>query len=195
LLTVPLFLISSLFDAASAGHFALTQKIIAAPIYLISNATSQVLLGSAPKLKHDHPQELQKLYRKTAAYLAAIVAIITPILLLSPWIFPLIFGSRWQYAGVLTACSIPLLIGTLLVSPINFLQTIEGSRQIVALNLYRLLLSAGGFWLSARCGLSCEMSLSIFSTITFAIYGIVFIMNCQYVDRLAKASPTTTQTY
>ena len=92
-------------------------RVLDAPLILINGAVARVFFQ---KLSTVEPGQMQPLVRTTIkrAVLIGIVPFAL-IFLLSPWIFPLFFGSQWDQAGDFGRALTPWLFMMLITSPIS----------------------------------------------------------------------------
>lgn len=105
------------YSAAALGQFQMAWRVLDAPLILINGAVARVFFQ---KLSTVEPGQMQPLVRTTIkrAVLIGIVPFAL-IFLLSPWIFPLFFGSQWDQAGDFGRALTPWLFMMLITSPIS----------------------------------------------------------------------------
>jgi len=113
-----IFIITHHYGSDYAGQYNLSRLIAFAPVSLVAGAIGQVLLReSSQQLRME--QDDRPLFRKVSTYLFCAALLYVPLLMMtSPHLFPLFFGSSWQTAGILTAIlalsyGIRLLVSTL----------------------------------------------------------------------------------
>jgi O-antigen/teichoic acid export membrane protein len=117
--SAPLFLLSILYEPAVSGRFALVQRIVSAPMNVMTAAATEVfksdLLAAADQ------QRRESVYRQTAKLLAAAAAPIALIgVLLGPWVITLALGERWREAGIYAAILAPMYAVRLIGSPMGY---------------------------------------------------------------------------
>lgn len=140
---LPIIFIASKVGGGEAGHLMLAMQVMAIPIAFIGSAVSQVYLANAPeelkkgKLKEFTLQSMNSLLK---------VAILPLVLIsiMSPYIFPVIFGENWGRAGEMMIWMLPWFAAQLLVSPI--------SMSLHILNLHKIALLLQIFGLFIRTG-------------------------------------------
>jgi len=95
-----IYLTKIFFSSSIVGFYALSIRVLQAPLWLIGNAISQVYMKDAAE-KFNKNEDAEELLIKTIK-LAGIVALPVLIILLScgPWLFAFVFGSNWREAGV-----------------------------------------------------------------------------------------------
>lgn len=120
---------------AALGQFQLAWAIMAVPVQLIADSTSQVFLK---KLAGSKPGQMYPLI-KSAVLWVALVASVPFILLfiLAPWLFPLVFGQRWELAGHFGRAIAPWLFMMVLTSPIsNVFVVTENQRRLLIFSIF-----------------------------------------------------------
>lgn len=140
---LPIIFIASKVGGGEAGYLMLAMQVMAIPIAFIGSAVSQVYLANAPeelkkgKLKEFTLQSMNSLLK---------VAILPLVLIsiMSPYIFPVIFGENWGRAGEMMIWMLPWFAAQLLVSPI--------SMSLHILNLHKIALLLQIFGLFIRTG-------------------------------------------
>lgn len=97
--SLPLFLLSILFNPAIAGFYSLSQRVLVAPISLIGSAIGDVYRGDASKIYRENGNCLL-IYKKTFLKLSLLSLIfILPIFLFGEDLFTFVFGEDWREAG------------------------------------------------------------------------------------------------
>lgn len=97
--SLPLFLLSILFNPAIAGFYSLSQRVLVAPISLIGSAIGDVYRGDASKIYRENGNCLL-IYKKTFLRLSLLSLIfILPIFLFGEDLFTFVFGENWREAG------------------------------------------------------------------------------------------------
>lgn len=99
---LPVFLLASLYSVEVAGLYALTVRILKAPINLIGASTKEVYYQQASKM-YAEKKNIYPLYIKTTKSLAKLFS--TPfilILLFGDWIYAFTFGENWRASGELS---------------------------------------------------------------------------------------------
>jgi O-antigen/teichoic acid export membrane protein len=113
---LPLFLIGIKHGALAAGLFALTQRVLSAPISLLAASILEVC---------------KDVYRYT--FKALILVGLGPsviLLLFSPQLFTWIFGEAWRPAGELVSILAPLCFLNFVASPLSYVFYVGGKQKI-----------------------------------------------------------------
>ena len=117
----PNILLATLFSASSAGFYYLTQRVLQAPITLISSSVLDVFKQRASEdyKKHGHCKEI---FKKT--FWALLLMALPPSLILYFWVedlFSFVFGEPWREAGVYAQILIPALFLRFIANPLSFM--------------------------------------------------------------------------
>jgi lipopolysaccharide exporter len=97
---IPILLLGYLYSAEAAGFYALTIRVLQAPINLIGASTREVFYQKASKM-HANKENFFNLYYKTTINLFKLFLI--PLLLISIFgeeIYSTIFGEKWASSGI-----------------------------------------------------------------------------------------------
>jgi O-antigen/teichoic acid export membrane protein len=127
---LPLFLIGLHHGALAVGLFALTQRVLYAPIALLAASVLEVF-------KRQSVQEYQADGHCTQAYRHTFKALLLlglgPSLLLfafSPPLFAWIFGESWRAAGELAQILVPLYFLNFIASPLSYVFAVTGKQKL-----------------------------------------------------------------
>jgi O-antigen/teichoic acid export membrane protein len=100
-------LMTPFFGPAVIGYYALTQKVLALPVRLLSESIRQVFFPKASTLIRTKGDVRHFWRTTTLALLAAGVLPALVIMLFGPRLFAFVFGSEWYQAGVYARLIIP----------------------------------------------------------------------------------------
>lgn len=127
---LPLFLIGMRHGAVAAGLYALTQRVLAAPISLLAASVLEVF-------KRESVHEFQTLGNCQQAYRYTFRALtilgLGPALLLllfSPQLFAAVFGENWRPAGELAQILAPLCFLNFIASPLSYVFFVAGKQKV-----------------------------------------------------------------
>ena len=184
-LQVPIILIATLSNGPEAGYLMLAMSVMQAPMSLFGTAVGQVYISHASG-KH-RERELGKFSRLILARLAKIGVI--PICLaglLSPAIFPVIFGERWEPAGWLISWMTPWFVFQFLASPLAITLHVVG-RQKLAFYFQGI----GFFLRTGAVLLAHKMDLPLAESFAVA-NGIFYFSHLLLILKISKTSETAT---
>lgn len=146
---IPVLLLSSLYSVEIAGLYALTVRVLQAPIGLIGASTREVYYQKASKL-HANDENFYNLYIKTTLGLLKIFILpFLIVLFFGEYLFGFLLGSRWNESGVFAqililwlACGFINPPSVISYSILN-LQNIQMKLEIVSLILRFLAIYIG----------------------------------------------------
>ncbi len=125
---IPVVLIAAWSVGPEVGFLALASRIIQAPVALIGGALSQVYSSRAPE-----EYRTGNLAGFTAKILEGLIRTgVGPLLfigIVSPKIFPIVFGVEWGRAGDIVLWMTPWIVMQFLVSPISLALHIMGKQK------------------------------------------------------------------
>ncbi|MCT1578434.1 oligosaccharide flippase family protein [Oceanobacillus kimchii] len=97
--SLPILMLASFFNTASAGFFTICNTVLAIPSSLIGNAIGNVFY---PRINEAalNKKNITKLLKKSIMALSAVgIFPFAIIIIFGPWLFELVFGSGWVVAG------------------------------------------------------------------------------------------------
>ncbi|MET0857466.1 MAG: oligosaccharide flippase family protein [Telluria sp.] len=127
---LPLFMIGIKHGVMAAGLFALTQRVLSAPISLLAGSILEVFKRQAV---HDYQTigNCREVYRYT--FKALLLLGLGPSLILflfSPQLFSWVFGPAWRPAGELARILAPLCFLNFIASPLSYVFFVAGKQKI-----------------------------------------------------------------
>jgi O-antigen/teichoic acid export membrane protein len=127
---MPLFLIGMRHGAVAAGLYALTNRVLAAPISLLAASVLEVF-------KRESVHEFETLgncrraYRYTFKALSLLgIGPAVVLLLFSPELFAFAFGENWRPAGELAQILAPLCFLNFIASPLSYVFFVAGKQKV-----------------------------------------------------------------
>jgi O-antigen/teichoic acid export membrane protein len=127
---LPLFLIGARHGVLAAGLFALTQRVLGAPIALLASSVLEVFKRQSV---HDYQAKGNCRDAYEATFRALILLGLAPSLLLflfSPQLFAWVFGEPWRAAGELARILAPLYFLNFVASPLSYVFFVAGKQRI-----------------------------------------------------------------
>lgn len=126
----PLFLVGAKYGLFEAGLFALTERILTAPISLIAASVLEVF-------KRQSVQEFQTLGNCRAAFRSTFKALVllgcAPALVIfafAPDLCAWVFGEPWREAGEFARILAPLYFLNFVASPLSYVFFVAGKQKI-----------------------------------------------------------------
>tara|TARA_B100000900_G_C20586406_1_gene719769 strand:+ start:1154 stop:2590 length:1437 start_codon:yes stop_codon:yes gene_type:complete len=122
-LELPIIVLTSFFNPAAAGLYALANRVLNAPISAIGNAVSQAFIPTA--VESNRMGSLNSLVKKIHRNMSILAMPLTIILVFfSQEIFIFVFGSEWVDAGRYAQWMAPWLYVVFVSTPLTTLTTI-----------------------------------------------------------------------
>lgn len=183
---LPVILIAALAAGPEAGFLMLAMRVMGVPMGLIGTSVAQVFLADAPKRMRDG--SLGVFTRKTMLALFKIGA--PPLIavgLVSPLLFPFLFGPEWGRAGWLVAWMTPWFVLQFVASPVSMILHVTGRQNLaMALQALGLALRLSMVLLAVK---AADEYMSELYAISGAIFYLVYIAAIIYISReFQKAS-------
>lgn len=127
---LPLLIIGARHGVMAAGLFALTQRVLAAPISLLAASVLEVFKRESVRQYQDHG-DCRPAYRHALRVLLALGAAPALVLwLASPALFSLVFGPDWRGAGELAQIMAPLFFLNFVAGPLSYVFSVAGRQKI-----------------------------------------------------------------
>ena len=129
-------LLIATYSVASLGQFNMAWLALQAPVALIAGALSQVYL---PRLSDTPPGEMTRVVVRVGRIaLACSIPVFALLAWVSPALFPLVFGARWEAAGYFARSLAPWLALTVATSPLSnvFVATYHQRRMLAFACVY-----------------------------------------------------------
>ncbi len=127
---LPLFVIGARYGALAAGLFALTQRVLSAPVALLAASVLEVFKRQSV-LDFQAHGNCRDAYRYT--FKALFLLALGPSLLLlafSPQLFAWVFGEQWRAAGEMAQVLAPLYFLNFIASPLSYVFFVAGKQKI-----------------------------------------------------------------
>lgn len=158
----PVILVAWLFDAGTAGWYALGQRIIGLPVRVLSEAASQVLLG---ELRHLDRQELHRFFLRTVVLFIGLGLLgMVPVLLFAPPLFAIAFGEAWREAGTIVQLLVPFHLMRFVVIPISqVLYYLKRQAFVLLSSVLTTLAMLGSFGAGYYWSLEAQPTILLFS--------------------------------
>jgi O-antigen/teichoic acid export membrane protein len=127
---LPLLLIASRFGAEASGLFALTIRVLGAPIGLLGTAVLDVFKRSASSSYRDKGHCKDEYVRTFWLLSAGGVILALGVILIAERLFVLAFGEPWRQAGVMAIWLMPMFALRFVASPLSYVFYIAGKQRV-----------------------------------------------------------------
>ncbi|MCH8559406.1 lipopolysaccharide biosynthesis protein [Nesterenkonia sp. DZ6] len=170
-LQLPAILIVAFYGVWEAGMYALTVKVLATPIGIVTTAVSEYFEGVFSGRLRSHASGLSSMVLGISGRLAVIAILPTlTVVLLGPVIFEWTFGQEWRKAGEFARVVVVFYAFQFAISPISrvllvlekqFLQlTWDVFRMVLMLLAILLPVALGGTLIQALIGVAASQTVA-----------------------------------
>jgi len=191
-LQVPALFLSGMYGFEIVGLYALTFSMLVLPVSLISSSISQVFLGESSEIFRHKRDQILLLYQKTTKKLFMFGA---PIILtgavISPILFPIIFGSAWKEAGMFSLPLSSMIIAQFVVSSTDRLELYGYNHWELIYNIIRTFLVLSGFYLAFLFKISPVATVLVYSLIMTIMYAVNYTLNIKAITRVLQKNDVT----
>ena len=193
-LEAPLLLVVALFGATTGGYLALSQRLIQAPLWLVTTAISQVFVAEAAIRVREDPRSLRPLFRRTLTRLLAIGApIVIGLAVAAPFLVGPVFGAQWERAGLYVTILAPFYLLQLATSPLGgTLDVLERQDLHMLREVVRVVLIFGAVVVASALHLSDTAAIAVLSaagTLAYVVYGLLSWYAITQAEQRARAVP------
>lgn len=187
-LQIPVFILTPAVGVALMGQYFMAYRMTFAPLDLLGRSIGQVFYSEAITLGAEQPRKLRRLVAVTSlkSFLIGLVPGLA-ILLLSPIVFPLIFGGEWQEAGYMSQALAVMLMANFAISPVSqIFLIVEKQFFSVIVNAAKILVSASSLLIPINLGLSAVMIVLVYSC-AMALYYLGVLVTALLLLSVMKA--------
>lgn len=172
---LPALLIAALYGTQVAGWFALSQRVLGAPMRLLGGAVAHAYLGEAPRLA---PGDAYALYMATTWRLLALGALSLGVIVLAgPQLFAFVFGAAWSETGRYAQFLGLMYLGQLAVSPTSqTLMIMERQDLQLAWDVLRFVALLLIFWAGYALAWSPLQTIAVLSIGMTVCYAALFAL-------------------
>ena len=127
---LPDLIIGRLFGVALLGQFSLASRMVSFPLSFIATSAQDIFRQQAAQEFIEHGHCRQTFNRFLLLMGLAAAGLLIPIILVVPYVFPIIFGSQWNQSGVLIQAVGLLLVVRFISSPLSYVWIIRGHHKL-----------------------------------------------------------------
>lgn len=187
-LYIPAILLTSTYSPEIAGYFAITQRVISAPLSLIGKSVSQVYYSEATKFLNTDRKKLRDLFlsltRKLTLYTTFPIILVT---ISGPYLFTLIFGDNWYESGIYLLYLTPMVIAQFVINPISqTLYILEKQFLQLLWDVTRLLVVIIVFILALK--LEAKITILLYGIGMTLSYILLFFMSLKELNKLVESN-------
>lgn len=124
-LEVPILIIAAYAAGPDGGYLMLAMRLLGVPMILVGSSVAQVYLTEAPaKMRNGELAAFTRQMMWTMAKLGAPVMALAG--LVSPLVFPYVFGAEWGPSGVMVSWLAPMFLLQFIASPLLSILHVTG---------------------------------------------------------------------
>jgi len=127
---LPLLLIASRFGAEVSGLFALTMRVLGAPIGLLGAAILDVFKRTAASSYRDRGHCREEYVRTFWLLVAGGIMLVLSVIVAAERLFVVAFGEPWRQAGVIAIWLMPMFALRFVASPLSYVFYIAGKQHV-----------------------------------------------------------------
>lgn len=180
---LPIFFLSKYFSMEMVGLFMLANRIAIIPLNLIGSSVNKVYFQKASESFNENPSLLLRDYTKTVKRLALIGIIpFSLILIFSPLFTRIIFGSEWEFSGMIMQILSLSMFFKFITSPISTTFTVLDKQEIgLFLTLLSIIIRFSVMYYFRETIMSMLWALVFSTTLYYLMYNL-----CVYFTLLRK---------
>ena len=179
---VPMLLLSTLFNTATAGYYMLIQRVMAAPMVLVAGALGDVFRQEASRA-YIHTGNCRAIYMSTFKRLLGLAVLpFAVFFFVAPALFGWVFGEPWRVAGEYARILTPMFFLQFITSPLSSVYMIaEKQKMDLAWQICLLVLVLSAFAIGGIFS-NIAIALALFST----AYCLMYVINGMISYQLAN---------
>lgn len=127
---LPELVIGRIFGVAQLGQFSLASRMVNFPLTFITRGALDIFRQQASEEFLETGRCRQSFDRFFVLMWMASIILLVPLILILPYVFPIIFGTQWRDAGVLIQAIGVLLIVRFVSSPLSYVWIIRGHYKL-----------------------------------------------------------------
>lgn len=178
----PVYMFSMFFSSTVVGLYALSTRIIFAPLMIIAGASAKVYNQKVTEIYNNKGDAYGFTIRLLKSLLKKIIVPFLLIVIFAPDIFAFVFGENWREAGVYTQILSSYLILNILVSTVVYIASlVNKQKKALLLSIVQLILVLASIYIGYLFN-SIYFALSLF---TFS-NSIILIYNLRWMLKSLK---------
>lgn len=182
------FLIAPLYGPLPWGDYFFGIRFVWAPVALLGQAMAQVYLAEASRWARGDRSRMLQSFDGITKRLAIVGAVPFGLLaVVGGPLIGLVFGPKWQHAGVLVQIQALTWWAMFVVGPVlNTLTVLKRQKLQLVIDATGLALIAGCFWAAWRFRSPIETTVASYSVVMLAMYAALY-----WASRSAIKAPLT----
>jgi O-antigen/teichoic acid export membrane protein len=167
---LPLLILTNRFGAEFAGFFALSLKVLGAPIGVLGASVLDVFKRSSAAHFRKYGHCRDDYWRTFKVLGLGALAMTIFIFLLSEPLFVFAFGERWKYSGTIAVWLMPMFALKFVASPLSYVFYIAGKQHVdLVWQIALLIMTIMTFYLPSE-GKAAIQAYSLGYSILYIVY-------------------------
>lgn len=169
--TFLIFSLAILFSGELVGSYSMANSLLMIPVILIANASQPVMMQKVVELRKREEQYKNAIEKFVFSLTVFLFIPLVSLVLLGPPIIKVFLGEDWELASELVAILSPLVLLNLLLIPLQgALIAIEKNKQVLIINIIRLLTVISGIFLAWQFDLDFIQTIYVLVVVIFFGY-------------------------
>lgn len=173
---LPSIALTTMFGTTIGGYYAITNRVLNAPVAAIGSAFGDVYKNEAFEEK-EKTGAYRKVFNKSLKMLLLLGVIPFMILMLtSPFLFKVVFGSKWYQAGIMSSYMTPMYLAKFIAVPLSFALIISKKHnQNLLLQIILLIGAITSFIIGGVLYNNWKVTILLYVSVFVTIYIIMLI--------------------
>lgn len=150
---LPIMMMPTLFGSTVAGIYALAQRVVLQPVYLINYSIQTVFWAGAARAFREDPQGVRPRFFDTSAAVALLLVPAFAFAAIAPTLFALCFGEMWRESGVFAGILVIPAITHIIANSTNCLHVCGYNKWQTVIEVGQLLTCAAVLSLAWNFGI------------------------------------------
>jgi len=177
-LQLPVIALSIIYGTGVTGLYVLSYQMVTLPASLISGSVGQAFYAETAKNIRDNPRVLMPQFVETVKKLSYIsIPLIVLPSLVSPFLFPIVFGDSWRDAGIYVLPLVFVAVSSFVAVPTSKLALFGCNHWEFGFHVARTSLLILGFYIAYTLNFTPILALTIYGIIMMLTYGILIGLN------------------
>lgn len=122
---VPELMINKLFGAEAVGQYSLANRMINLPLSFISSSVQDIFRQKSSREMQDTGNCSSAFDSFLLLMICLSALLVIPLVIVMPYIFPIIFGNQWQESGLLIQAMSFLIVTRFISSPLSYVWIVK----------------------------------------------------------------------
>jgi O-antigen/teichoic acid export membrane protein len=180
--------IFSLYGSVAAGQYALIDRMLLAPVALLTQTTAQIVVGRLSSSRHEDAHAFRQTFQLVAAagLAVGIVAAVLVAVLAAPLLL-FVFGEPWQAAARIATILAPMFVVIFAAAPVSHTLIIAGKhKQQFGWEILRFCAITVCWSVAAMTTMKLEAALSAYVWTTVAVYAVFLLLSFRASTRIVR---------